>query len=139
MPENTEKNKQKPVEHIFYPPSEEELKEAYAEYKNVETVPFRFHCKPTYNFQSIEFEMEVDLDDKESLDRMQEAFSEVLSRLVKASAVAPTQEERPELATERQKQIMKAHGIKFDANTTNEEAQKLIEASIEKAKKQKKK
>ena len=95
--------------------------------------------KPCFNFQSIEFEMEVDLDDKESLDRMQQAFSDVLERLVKATAVAPTQEERPELATERQKQIMKAHGIKFDANTTNEEAQKLIEASIEKAKKHKKK
>lgn len=93
--------------------------------------------KPCWNFQSIEFEMEVDLDDNESLDALEKAYSDVLQRLVRASAVA-AQEEKPVLASEKQKQIMKAHGIKFDDKTTNEEAQKLIQSSIEKAKKAKK-
>ena len=93
--------------------------------------------KPCWNFQSIEFEMEVDLDDNESLDALEKAYSDVLQRLVRATAVAP-QEEKPVLASEKQKQIMKAHGIKFDDKTTNEEAQKLIQSSIEKAKKAKK-
>ena len=93
--------------------------------------------KPCWNFQSIEFEMEVDLDDKESLDALEKAYSDVLQRLVRAAASVP-QEEKPVLASEKQKQIMKAHGIKFDDKTTNEEAQKLIQSSIEKAKKAKK-
>ena len=93
--------------------------------------------KPCWNYQSIEFEMEVDLDDKESLDALEKAYSDVLQRLVRATAVAH-QEEKPVLASEKQKQIMKAHGIKFDDKTTNEEAQKLIQSSIEKAKKAKK-
>lgn len=93
--------------------------------------------KPCWNFQSIEFEMEVDLDDKESLDALEKAYSDVLQRLTIATAVAH-QEEKPVLASEKQKQIMKAHGIKFDDKTTNEEAQKLIQSSIEKAKKAKK-
>ena len=93
--------------------------------------------KPCWNFQSIEFEMEVDLDDNQSLDALEKAYSDVLLRLVRATATAP-QEEKPVLASEKQKQIMKAHGIKFDDKTTNEEAQKLIQSSIEKAKKAKK-
>lgn len=93
--------------------------------------------KPCWNFQSIEFEMEVDLDDNESLDALEKAYSDVLKRLARATAIA-LQEEKPVLASEKQKQIMKAHGIKFDDKTTNEEAQKLIQSSIEKAKKAKK-
>ena len=93
--------------------------------------------KPCWNFQSAEFEMLVDLDEKESLDELERAYSNVLQRLVRVAAIAP-QEEKPALASEKQKQIMKAHGIKFDDKTTNEEAQKLIQSSIEKAKKAKK-
>lgn len=128
MPENLEKNKQNPVEHPFYPPTDEELEEAYAEYKRTECLPFRFHCKPTYNFQSIEFDFDGSVDD---IPTMMEIYKALLNQLMAVAPAQPTATPARDLATDKQKEIMNKFGIKYKSTTTREEAQTLIKASIE--------
>ena len=90
-----------------------------------------FKCKPTYQFQSIEFDYPVQTPN--DLDAMFELYNRVLKGLMD---IAPIQENKPvkalePLATDKQKSIMDRFGIKYNNNTTAKEAQKLIQASIE--------
>lgn len=90
-----------------------------------------FKCKPTYQFQSIEFDYPVQTPD--DLPKMFDVYNRVLKGLME---IAPIQENKPAkasepLATEKQKSIMDRFGIKYNNNTTAKEAQKLIQASIE--------
>lgn len=91
-----------------------------------------FKCKPTYQFQSIEFDYPVNTQD--DLPDMFSLYEKVLKGLME---IAPIQDQKQAprpvepLATDRQKEIMKRFGIKFSAQTTAKEAQKLIQQSIE--------
>lgn len=90
-----------------------------------------FKCKPTYQFQSIEFDYTVQTVD--DLPKMFDLYNCVLKGLID---IAPIQENKPvkasePLATDKQKSIMDRFGIKYNNNTTSKEAQKLIQASIE--------
>ena len=90
-----------------------------------------FKCKPVWQFQSVEFDVQVESD--KDFENMKELYKKVLDMLVE---LAPVQEKKilDVPATEKQKQVMKINGIPFTASTTSKEAQALIEAAINKAK-----
>lgn len=100
----------------------------------------KFKCKPTWNFQSIEFEFDIP-DNSQSELKMESMFQLYKRCLDGLMSITPEQPEktREPLASDSQKQIMKNYGIEFDKNTTAKQAQELIKQSIEKAKKAKKK
>ena len=96
-------------------------------------------AKPCFNFQSVEFEMEINT--KEDWDR----FIAIYTRCYKAlKAIAPEDPSKAKKtlkpvkvedpATEAQISIMEKHGIEIPPNCTRKRASKLIEESITKAK-----
>jgi len=90
-----------------------------------------YHCKPTFAYQSIEFDYQSDGSAKD-LDNMINLFADILKRL---QAIAPEQDKKPAisepLATPGQKATMEKFGIFFDNKTTKKQAQALIQASID--------
>ena len=85
-------------------------------------------CKPTYQYQSIEFDYNV--NSKDDLAPMFDLYSKVLKGLME---IAPIQEktlpaEPP--ATQKQKDIMDRFGIKYNPNVTSKQAQQLIQKSM---------
>lgn len=98
----------------------------------------KLRCKPTFNFQSIEFEYDVEENNSESITNCMKIYKELIDALI---AVAPEQEsvKKPvrkivsEPATEKQIAIMEKFGIKFKDTISKSEAQALIKSSIEKA------
>ena len=95
----------------------------------------KFKCKPCWNFQSVEFEVEI--EDKSKLPEVMDLYSDVLSRLMLISPEQKKDNNVPaiKLASDRQKEIMQQYNIPFTIKTTAEEAQKLIQESIDKNKK----
>lgn len=98
-----------------------------------------YKAKPCFNFQSIEFEMEINT--KEDWDR----FIAIYTRCYKAlRAIAPEDPSKAKKtlkpvkvedpATESQIAIMEKHGIDIPANCSRKQASKLIEKSIKEAK-----
>lgn len=95
------------------------------------------HCKPVYNFQSIEFDIVVDKSDPESMEEMKGLYSAVLNILQSVAVDQPAQvkprplpapEDRP---TEKMIKVMQDNGIKYDQYTTKKQAQALIQKSME--------
>lgn len=95
------------------------------------------HCKPVFNFQSIEFDCVINPNNPEDIDYMMSVYQSILNRLMQVAVDQPKQVYIPpkeELATESQKQTMLAHKIKFDERTcTIKQARKLITESLEKS------
>lgn len=94
-------------------------------------------AKPCFNFQSVEFEMEINSNED------WENFLKWYSRIYKAlQKIAPETEKKPakkppvDPATEQQLSIMEKHGIDIPENCTRKQAAKLIEESIKRAKEQ---
>lgn len=92
-----------------------------------------FKCKPCWNFQSVEFEYE---GEKEDLPKIMDLYSDVLSRLMLISPEQKKDAPAVKLASDKQKEIMRKFDIPFTIKTTSEEAQKLIQESIDKTTKQ---
>ena len=69
-----------------------------------------FKCKPTWNFQSVEFEIK-DINPK-SEEEMNYVFDIYKDCLLKLMEITPRQDEPVPLATEKQKQIMKKQILK---------------------------
>lgn len=93
-------------------------------------------CKPTYQFQSIEFEWEIipEVDEDIQLQAMFKTYEKVLKGLMKISPVQDTKQvQKPAepLATDRQKEIMDNYGIKYTATTTQKEAYEKIKKSMD--------
>ena len=97
-----------------------------------------FKAKPCFNFQTIEFEFEVNT--KEDWDRFIAAYSRCYHALQK---IAPEDIKingkklksiQIDPATDRQKEIMDEHGIDYPENISRKAASKLIQESMEKAK-----
>lgn len=86
-------------------------------------------CKPTYQFQSVEFDYNVVTT--KDLSDMFDMYNRVLKGLME---IAPIQEKqlapKDPPATQRQKDIMDLHGIKYKPDVTTKEAQALIQRSI---------
>lgn len=92
-----------------------------------------FKCKPTYNFQSVEFEYQGDL---ETLEDMFTIYKAVLNELMILAPEQPTKLIQPiEMATAKQKEIMDRFGIKYKSTVTKAEAQELIKKNLEELKK----
>ena len=85
-------------------------------------------CKPTYQFQSIEFDYTVNND--EDIDKMFAKYTRVLKGLMEIAPIQEKQVVKEPLATDKQKDIMDRFGIKYTATTTAKEAQKLIQKSM---------
>lgn len=97
--------------------------------------PVLVKFKPVYNFQSAEFEMLVDFDNPESVDRAFATYGQCLNKLKELAPDQPKLVDVPkvELATEKQKENMDKFGIKYTDKTTKEEARNLITKSMKKA------
>lgn len=97
--------------------------------------PVLVKFKPVYNFQSAEFEMLVDFDNPDSVDRAFATYGQCLNKLKELAPDQPKLVDVPkvELATEAQKENMKKYGIKYTDKTTKEEARNLITKSMKKA------
>ena len=93
-------------------------------------------CKPTYQFQSVEFDWEIipELDEDIQIQAMFKTYEKVLKGLMKISPVQdPKAQPKPAepLATDKQKQIMDTYGIKYTASTTQKEAYEKIKKSMD--------
>ena len=99
----------------------------------------RVHCKPVYNYQSVEFDWEivtgVTLD--RDLAEMEWYYSKMLEMLVRVSQNAPQKDvSKPvapaeEPATEAQKQILRNFHIDFKPDITKKQAHNLIKKSMD--------
>lgn len=97
--------------------------------------PVLVKFKPVYNFQSAEFEILVDWDNPESVDRAFATYNQCLNKLKDLAPDQPKLVDVPkvELATDKQKENMDKFGIKYTDKTTKEQARKLITESMKKA------
>lgn len=94
-------------------------------------------CKPVFNFQSVEFEMEVDPTSEDYSDQlgvlfdvfndMLEGLQDVAPEQQKVQSVAPkSAKPSTPLATDGQKRYLRAMGIPFDEDLTKAEADNMI-------------
>lgn len=97
----------------------------------------KIHCKPTYNFQSIEFDYDITSynDIKKAMalyklfvDELMAVAPEQPAKQVEKVAVKP----KAEMPTEKMYTIMDRFGIPYTSKTTKVEAQKLIADNINK-------
>lgn len=106
---------------------------AQEELMDSEPKTIKLKCKPTYNFQSVEFEYFV--DSEEDVEAMFELYSHILTKLMEIAPEQPNQQpSKPveEPATEKQIEILKKFKIPFSKNVSKKEAALLIKNSIEK-------
>lgn len=93
-----------------------------------------FKCKPTWQFQSIEFDFELceGADYDAQLVVMFETYDKILKGLQKIAPVQDQKNQQPAepLATQAQKDIMDKFHIKYTEKTTKKEAQALITKSM---------
>lgn len=85
-------------------------------------------CKPTYNFQSIEFEWELDND----IDEMFEFYKIVVDGLREIAPAQPCERVSGEPATTKQLEILKLYNIPHKGNISKEDARKLIMKNMKK-------
>ena len=98
----------------------------------------RIHCKPVYNYQSVEFDWEIHSNTPDSDFVAMRAFYErMLEMLVAVSGNAPQKDvSKPvppveEPASERQKQILRDFHIDFKPDITKKQAHALIKKSMD--------
>lgn len=95
--------------------------------------PIKIKCKPTYNFQSMEFEWELTDENREEMFNL---YTDLLEFL---EGIAPEQEVKPakkvKLATDKQLDLLDQLGVDYDDDVTQEEASNLIDKYFGKAKK----
>ena len=110
--------------------------ETYEEYKDLEAKSMIFKCKPTYNFQSVEFEWEGSCD--EDLEAMFNLYDHIVKRL---QEIAPEQDTKPvrfkttkpkqKMASEAQLDYMDALGIKHPSNCSSATAMRLLSSHLD--------
>ena len=83
-------------------------------------------CKPCYNFQTIEFEWEVNTE--EDVLAMFDFYANILKGLKKITDGEAENKEEP--ASEKQIEVMDKFHIKYPKNVTKKEAQELIKKSM---------
>ena len=85
--------------------------------------------KPVYNFQSAEFQIEISPNNPDHLALFESIYNSLLQILIRCNVDQPTNSNKPKepLATDKQKDLMDKCNIKYSANTTVKEAQKLID------------
>ena len=98
----------------------------------------QIHCKPAFNYQSVEFDWMLYSDNtEEELSKMEQFYSKMLEMLVRVSQNAPQVEAKKpvapveEPATEAQKQILRNFHIDFKPDITKKQAHNLIKKSMD--------
>ncbi len=96
------------------------------------------HCKPVYNYQSVEFDWDVHTNTvEEDWQTIEYIYSKALEMLVRVSQNAPQVEAKKpvapveEPATEAQKQILRNFHIDFKPDITKKQAHALIKKSMD--------
>lgn len=85
-------------------------------------------CKPTYQFQSIEFDYTV--NSVADIPDMLNLYTKVLKGLMEIAPIQEKQLPAEPPATQKQKDIMDRFGIKYSPNVTSKQAQQLIQKSM---------
>lgn len=96
------------------------------------------HCKPVYNYQSVEFDVEIH-DGLQEVDfaYMESLYKGMLEMLVRVSQNAPQKDvSKPvapveEPASEKQKEILRNFHIDFKPDITKKQAHALIKKSMD--------
>lgn len=99
-------------------------------------IKIKSKLKPCYNFQSIEFELEIDPFDPKDLDSMKKAYINVLAALKEATdeiIPATSNTNNPDPPSEAQIKLLNKFGCKWTKATTKAQARELINKAIEKA------
>lgn len=101
-------------------------------------VLYKVHCKPVYNYQSVEFDCDIHLDNVEAdYEIMEGIYTALLQMLVRVSQNAPQAEAKKpaapveELASEKQKEILRNFHIDFKPDITKKQAHALIKKSMD--------
>ena len=101
-------------------------------------VIYTIHCKPVYNYQSVEFDWEIRSDNPQAdLVAMEDLYSKMLEMLVRVSQNAPQKDvSKPvapveEPASEKQKEILRNFHIDFKPDITKKQAHALIKKSMD--------
>ena len=96
------------------------------------------HCKPVFNYQSVEFDWDVHANTvEEDWQTIEFIYSKALEMLVRVSQNAPQVEAKKpvapveEPATEAQKQILRNFHIDFKPDITKKQAHNLIKKSMD--------
>ena len=96
------------------------------------------HCKPVFNYQSVEFDWDVHANTvEEDWQTIEFIYSKALEMLVRVSQNAPQAEAKKpsapveEPATEAQKQILRNFHIDFKPDITKKQAHNLIKKSMD--------
>lgn len=99
---------------------------------------YRVHCKPVFNYQSVEFDCDIFYDNEDNdLMAMEAIYSKMLNMLVRVSQNAPQKDvSKPvapveELASEKQKEILRNFHIDFKPDITKKQAHALIKKSMD--------
>lgn len=96
---------------------------------------YSVHCKPVYNYQSVEFDFLVQAE--EDIAEMEQLYSKMLEMLVRVSQNAPQKDvSKPvapveEPASEKQKEILRNFHIDFKPDITKKQAHALIKKSMD--------
>ena len=101
-------------------------------------VILKVHCKPVYNYQSVEFDVDIH-DGFQEVDfaYMEDLYKGMLEMLVRVSQNAPQVEAKKptapveELASEKQKEILRNFHIDFKPDITKKQAHALIKKSMD--------
>ena len=98
----------------------------------------RVHCKPVYNYQSVEFDWDIHVETAaEDWKTIENIYSKALEMLVRVSQNAPQVEAKKpaapveELASEKQKEILRNFHIEFKEPLTKKQAHALIKKSMD--------
>lgn len=98
----------------------------------------KVHCKPVFNYQSVEFDWEIHFNSANAdFAGMENFYSKMLEMLVRVSQNAPQKEaNKPatpveEPASERQKEILRNFHIDFKPDITKKQAHALIKKSMD--------
>ena len=101
-------------------------------------VILKVHCKPVYNYQSVEYDVEIHKGTEEyDLGYMEGLYTRMLQMLVRVSETAPQKEaNKPaapveEPASEKQKEILRNFHIDFKPDITKKQAHALIKKSMD--------
>ena len=97
------------------------------------------HCKPVFNYQSVEFDWEVSFGAtfEKDIKEMEWFYSKMLEMLVRVSQNAPQAEAKKpaapveEPASEKQKEILRNFHIDFKPDITKKQAHALIKKSMD--------
>ena len=96
------------------------------------------HCKPVYNYQSVEFDIDIHNGLQEvDFAYMEDLYKGMLEMLVRVSQNAPQVEAKKptapveELASEKQKEILRNFHIDFKPDITKKQAHALIKKSMD--------